>query len=187
MQSICWISNSLEWSPERLTFNCGVFYLAAMAPQRWRSETGYLLNKAARRWNAMFLALLREAGVDDIRPSFGAVLVPLFEEDGLRLGELATRAGLTKQTLTTLIRRIEAQGYVERRPDPRDGRAARLFLTRKARALEPILVRIIKKLDRMTRDLDRRGDFDPIAGWLRAMSEKKHRKSRTPSLPPARK
>jgi DNA-binding MarR family transcriptional regulator len=143
-----------------------------MANQQWRSETGYLLNKAARRWNAMLLALLRDAGVDDIRPSFGAVLVPLFEEDGLRLGELASRAGLTKQTLTTLVRRIEAQGYVERRPDPQDGRAARLYLTRKARALEPILVRIIKQLDRITRDLDAQNDFDPIAAWLRAMSQK---------------
>jgi DNA-binding MarR family transcriptional regulator len=148
-----------------------------MANQQWRSETGYLLNKAARRWNAMLLALLRDAGVDDIRPSFGAVLVPLFEEDGLRLGELAVRAGLTKQTLTTLVRRIEAQGYVERRPDPQDGRATRLFLTHKARALEPILVRIIKKLDLITRDLDAQTDFDPIAAWLRAMSQKQPSKS----------
>lgn len=148
-----------------------------MATQEWRSETGYLLNKAARRWNAMLLALLREAGVDDIRPSFGAVLVPLFEEDGMRLGELAKRAGLTKQTLTSLIRRIENQGYVERRPDPQDGRAARLYLTQKARTLEPILVRIIKQLDTMTRGLDGQGDFDPIAAWLRAMSQKKPGKS----------
>jgi DNA-binding MarR family transcriptional regulator len=148
-----------------------------MATQEWRSETGYLLNKAARRWNAMLLALLREAGVDDIRPSFGAVLVPLFEEDGMRLGELAKRAGLTKQTLTSLIRRIENQGYVERRPDPQDGRTARLYLTQKARTLEPILVRIIKQLDTMTRGLDGQGDFDPIAAWLRAMSQKKPEKS----------
>ena len=144
-----------------------------MATRQWRNDTGYLLNKAARRWNAMFLALLRDAGVDDIRPSFGAVLVPLFEEDGLRLGELARRAGLTKQTLTTLIRRIEAQGYVERRPDPRDGRAAQLFLTRKAQALEPILIRIIETLDRSTRKLGQGGDFTPIADWLRAMSDRK--------------
>ena len=144
-----------------------------MANRQWRNDTGYLLNKAARRWNAMFLALLRDAGVDDIRPSFGAVLVPLFEEDGLRLGELARRAGLTKQTLTTLIRRIEAQGYVERRPDPKDGRAAQVFLTRKAQALEPILVRIIEKLDRTTRKLDQGSDFAPISDWLRAMSDRK--------------
>jgi DNA-binding MarR family transcriptional regulator len=148
-----------------------------MATQQWRNETGYLLNKAARRWNAMLLSMLREAGVDDIRPSFGAVLVPLFEEDGLRLGELAVRSGLTKQTLTTLVRRIEAHGYVERRPDPQDGRAARLFLTRKARTLEPIVVRIIEKLDGITRDLDDNGDFQPIAAWLRAMSEKNSQKS----------
>jgi len=160
-----------------LTFNPAAAYLAPMANQQWRSETGYLLNKAARRWNAMLLAMLREAGVDDIRPSFGAILVPLFEEDGLRLGELARRGGLTKQTLTTLIRRVEDKGYVERRPDPDDGRAAQLFLTRKARKLEPVLVDIIQRLDRITRDLDANGDFDPISAWLRAMSQKKPKKS----------
>jgi hypothetical protein len=29
-----------------------------MATQQWRNETGYLLNKAARRWNAMLLSML---------------------------------------------------------------------------------------------------------------------------------
>jgi hypothetical protein len=36
------------------------------------------------------------AGFPDVRPSHGSILLPLFEEDGLRMGELAARARLSK-------------------------------------------------------------------------------------------
>ena len=45
-----------------------------------------------------------------MRPSYGSVLIPLYEEDGLRLGELARRARLSKQTMTELVRRLERDG-----------------------------------------------------------------------------
>ena len=60
-----------------------------------------------------------EAGYADVRPSYGSVLLPLYEEDGLRMGELARRARLSKQTMTQMIRAARADGLVERRPDPR--------------------------------------------------------------------
>jgi len=46
------------------------------------------------------------------------VLLPLYEQDGLRIAELARRARLSKQTMTELICRLERDGLVERRPDP---------------------------------------------------------------------
>ena len=62
-------------------------------------------------------------------PSFGSVLLPLYEEDGLQIGELGRRSGLSKQTMTALIRRVERVGLIERRGDPDDGRATLIFLT----------------------------------------------------------
>jgi DNA-binding MarR family transcriptional regulator len=66
------------------------------------------------------------------------VLIPLFEEDGLRMGELARRAQLSKQTMTMLVRRLERDGLVERRPDPVDSRASRIYLTSRSRRFEPV-------------------------------------------------
>jgi hypothetical protein len=63
------------------------------------------------------------AGFGEVRPSYGLVLVPLYERDGLRMGELARRAHTGKQTMTELVRRLERDGLVERRPDPSDARA----------------------------------------------------------------
>jgi DNA-binding MarR family transcriptional regulator len=51
------------------------------------------------------------------------MLLPLFEEDGLRMGDLAERSHLSKQAMTEMVRRLERDGLVERHPDRDDGRA----------------------------------------------------------------
>jgi DNA-binding MarR family transcriptional regulator len=78
-------------------------------------------------------------------------LLPLFEEDGLRMGELAERSHLSKQTMTELVRRLERDGLVERRPDPRDGRASLIFLSARSRAFQPVAEGVLSELDRLTR------------------------------------
>ena len=65
--------------------------------------------------------------------SYGALLVPLFEEDGLRLADLARRSGLSKQALTTMARLLERDGLAERRSDPADRRSTRVFLSARGR------------------------------------------------------
>jgi DNA-binding MarR family transcriptional regulator len=79
------------------------------------------------------------------------VLLPLFEEDGLQMGELARRSRLSKQTMTALIRRVERDGLVSRRTDPSDARATLVFLTERARLFEPIAEDVLRKLDRVVR------------------------------------
>jgi hypothetical protein len=68
-----------------------------------------------------------------VRASYGSVLIPLFDEDALRMGEIARRARLSRQTITTMVRLCERDGLVARRPDPDDGRATLVHLTAKAR------------------------------------------------------
>ena len=114
-----------------------------------RDDLGFLLAKATQRWNEQLAKRFAAAGFGDISPAYGSVLVPLFEEDGLRLGELARRARLSKQTMTELVRRLERDGLVERRPDPSDGRAALVFLTGRTREFEPVAAEVLAELDRL--------------------------------------
>jgi DNA-binding MarR family transcriptional regulator len=111
-----------------------------------RDDLGFLLAKATQRWNEQLRDRFREAGWDEVRPSYGSILVPLFEEDGLRMGDLARRARLSKQTMTTMVRLLEREGLVRRRPDLDDGRASRVFLTAKARKFEPVAERTLQEL-----------------------------------------
>jgi len=68
---------------------------------------------------AAMIALFRFAGVDRRRP-----------------GEIATTARLSKQATNDLLRELERLGYVERHPDPRDGRARIVRLTKRGKALD---------------------------------------------------
>jgi DNA-binding MarR family transcriptional regulator len=78
-------------------------------------------------------ARLRELGFDDVRPRHGAVLAYL-DEAGVRPGELARQSGRRKQTIGAILDDLERLGYVTRRPDPHDRRAALILPT--ARGLE---------------------------------------------------
>jgi DNA-binding MarR family transcriptional regulator len=71
---------------------------------------------------------LAEAGFDDIRPAHTAVFQHI-KADGSRLSELAERAQLTKQSMGYLVDYLAERGYLERRPDPTDRRAALICLT----------------------------------------------------------
>jgi DNA-binding MarR family transcriptional regulator len=101
-------------------------------PHATRENLGYLLAKASQRWNELLQHGFATAGFPEVKASYGSVLIPLFEEDGLRMGEIARRARLSKQTMTTMVRLCERDGLVERRPDPHDRRATRVHLTAKA-------------------------------------------------------
>src|SRR5437763_4812970 len=103
-----------------------------------RDNLGFLLAKGMQRWNDLLRDSFKREGFEHVRPSFGSVLIPLFEDDGLRLGELARLSRVTKQTMTTMVRAVEGAGLVKRRPDPEDGRAARVWLTGEARRFQPI-------------------------------------------------
>lgn len=64
-----------------------------------------------------------------------AVLVRLDRSEGLKQSELAEILDLQPITLTRLLDRLDASGLIERRPDPNDRRANRLYLTPAARPL----------------------------------------------------
>jgi DNA-binding MarR family transcriptional regulator len=108
---------------------------------------GFLLAKASQRWNELLYARFCDRGFADVRPAYGSILVPLFEEDGLRMGQIAQRARLSKQTMTTMVRLLERAGLVERERDADDGRAFRIHLTERAREFQPVVEEVLAELD----------------------------------------
>jgi DNA-binding MarR family transcriptional regulator len=114
---------------------------------------GFLLAKASQRWNELLYARFSELGHPELRPAYGSILLPLFEEDGLRLGDLARRARLAKQTMTTMVRLLERDGLVMRTPDPADGRATLVFLTDRAREAQEVAELALKNLDSRVEEL----------------------------------
>jgi DNA-binding MarR family transcriptional regulator len=136
-----------------------------------RENLGFLLAKSSQRWNELLYERFVAAGFPDVRPSYGSILLPLFEEDGLRMGELAARARLSKQTMTTMVRLLERDGLVERRADPSDGRASLVFLTERARSFRPVAESTLDELDRLVvGTLSTRGR-DEVQAALRILAD----------------
>jgi DNA-binding MarR family transcriptional regulator len=71
---------------------------------------------------------LEADGHQGVHPSHNA-LYENIDADGTRLTELAARADMTHQSMSELVANLERGGWVERRPDPTDGRARLVCLT----------------------------------------------------------
>ncbi len=136
-----------------------------------RGNLGYLLAKASQRWNELLYERFVREGYGDVRPAYGSVLVPLFEQDGLRMGHLAGRARLSKQTMTTLVRVCEREGLVRREREPQDGRAYRVSLTARGRAFAPVAASVVDEIDDLTAQRLNRAELAALMQSLKGVME----------------
>lgn len=67
--------------------------------------------------------------------------------EGSRITELAERAQITKQSMGALVDHLEACGYVERLPDPSDGRAKIVRLTARGWELDNAAREIVRQTE----------------------------------------
>jgi len=92
-------------------------------------------------FNLMDVARMMRTYADQRARQFGisraqwTVLVRLDRFEGLKQSELAEVLELQPISLTRLLDRLAENGLIERRPDPKDRRANRLYLTPAARPL----------------------------------------------------
>jgi DNA-binding MarR family transcriptional regulator len=97
---------------------------------------GLLLYIPYRHLENRVMEAIRAAGFDATLAQ--ARLLQRLSPQGSRLTELAEAAQVTKQTASFLVDQLEKAGYVERVPDPKDGRARLIKETEKARAAAPL-------------------------------------------------
>jgi len=96
------------------------------APTSPRRELGFLLSDAARALRTLVDQRAREVGMTRAQWS---VLVRVQRSEGLKQSDLAAQIDIAPITLARMIDRLDASGLVERRADPEDRRANRLYLT----------------------------------------------------------
>ena len=107
-----------------------------LTPEELKRSFGFLMHDVSRLMRKSFD---RRASVIGLTRSQWRVLAHLSRNEGVKQAGLAEILEIKPITLARLLDRLGANGWVERRPDPNDKRARRLFLTDKAR---PILVEL---------------------------------------------
>ena len=74
------------------------------------------------------LRQVRDPSVD-LNPNQLSAMAVLLNEGDLLMGELAAQERVQPPSMTRIVNGLEQQGYVARRPDPRDGRQCLVTLT----------------------------------------------------------
>ena len=109
-------------------------------------STATLLLQAFQCVIEQLVAELHEAGYQDIRSAHSRVFEHL-PARGARVTRMAEAAQMTQQSMTELVEYLERLGYVERAPDPTDGRAKLVRLTRSGRKLSAKGDEIMDRID----------------------------------------
>jgi len=94
---------------------------------------------ASRTVIALYRPLLEPLGLT--HPQY-LVMLALWEREPLRVGELSKLLELDPATLSPLLKRLEASGYVRRERDPHDERALAVVLTDEGLALRDDALKI---------------------------------------------
>ncbi|MEW6647652.1 MAG: MarR family winged helix-turn-helix transcriptional regulator [Pseudomonadota bacterium] len=89
---------------------------------------------------------LAAGGYPEIRPAHGVVF-RYIRAEGSRIVELAERAGMTKQSMAVLVDHLATHGYVSVEPDPSDGRAKRVRLTRSGKEVQRAALKLSRQVE----------------------------------------
>lgn len=88
---------------------------------------------------------LAREGLTNIVPSHGAIIMELMKHGQVTMNEVARLIGRTPQTVTSLVKKLVKDGYVETRKSPGDSRVTEASLTDKGRILAATLLGISEK------------------------------------------
>ncbi len=110
-------------------------------------------------------------GFADLRPAHSAVFMGLGSE-GIRIGDLAERAGMTKQSMGALVSYLEQKGYVSVTPDPRDGRAKIVRRTKRGMGSEAPARRNIARVQERWSRLLGAGEMAELVRLLRRLNDR---------------
>jgi len=112
----------------------------------WDNAIGFLFHDVARFRSLVYDHFMQPYGLTRAQ---WRVLGTLLRKDGLTQRELCDRIDIGAVTLSGLIDRLEARGWVERREDPKDRRVKRVWRTDQVKEIRNNMQRRTKELDDM--------------------------------------
>jgi len=129
----------------------------------------FLLNVAQRRLQRHVAAQTKAGGVTAAQ---GGLLFVLGKRDGVLMGEAGAALDLGMPGISGLAERMVEAGLIEKRADPDDGRAARLWLTAAGRKAQARTKAGVADLNRRLTDGFTDDEIDIVARWLTSLQGK---------------
>lgn len=132
---------------------------------------GEELKRASRRWKQLMIRGLKRYGYGDVRPSFAPVLLPLCQQDGLPIGELGRRTGLSKQAMTETVRLMEKRDLVRTHRDEQDSRVVRVHLAPRGKAFPIVAGEVLGEIESLLQDSLPESDLRAVRRGLQVLSQ----------------
>ena len=127
----------------------------------------YLLNVAQRRVQR-FVARQRRGAT----PAQSGLLFVLGRQDGLSMGEVGAALDLGLPGINGLAERMTEAGLIDKRADPADGRASRLWLTAAGRKDLARAKASASDINARLMDGFNEAEIDIVSRWLKAVQTK---------------
>lgn len=140
-------------------------------PSAKRLRLALLLRLLHREYAHEIEVSLAEAGFGDMR-SGDAKVFPFVPPEGIAVRELAVQAGVRKQTMAQSVDQLERAGYLERRPNPRDGRSRLIVLTERGRAVRPVAASVGDRIERRWAELTSPEEFETLRDLLHRLLDR---------------
>ena len=110
-------------------------------------RAGFLISQIHRLSSRKFEMLLKEEGISAFNGAQGRILYVLWNYDDIPIFELASKTGLAKTTLTSMLDRMEKGNLLVRGYSSDDRRQIKIKLTEKARKLKDNYESISNKMN----------------------------------------
>lgn len=120
-------------------------------------------------------AIVKENTALSLLPGQGKILECLMEHDGLSPKELGICCVIDKSTITSLLVKMEKQGFIKRTNNPTDKRAVYIWLTDTGRVLGQEVIKNGRNIDNevlKNLSLKQRNDLENILKILECSYEK---------------
>ena len=83
----------------------------------------------------------------DLNRDQSGILFALLQEDSMSQKELAKRLNVTPPSITSMIKKMEQEGYITRKADEQDQRVMRLTLAQKGKDCIDYVIKTAEKLE----------------------------------------
>lgn len=90
---------------------------------------------------------LAKKNIQNIAPSYGDILFVLERKGTITMQELAKHTIKDKSTISSVVNKLEAGGYITKEKDSEDARYTKLTLTPKAKELKNVLMGISEEMN----------------------------------------
>ena len=134
-------------------------------------EGGTLIAQIHQVAGRIFARKLKEHGIEDVNPAQGRILFALWKEDDVPIQDLVRRTSLGKSTLTSMLDRLEVQGFIVRKADPLDRRQLRIALTEKNAPIQAVHRKVSEEMTGLFYDGFSTQEIDAFEAYLRRIHD----------------